>query len=327
MKNNEFKMVKSLKDNGYSWAEIAGIFEEEFGISYKPDALRMKFKRHISSGGKTYKPQLRKTPGMSVKSKFHGGKKVSNALIIPDCHIPYHDKKAYDLMLNSAIATYGANNIHEVVILGDYADFYAINSHGKEASMSGAKLKKEVAAVNKELDRLDQLFPNAKKVFIQGNHEYRLERYIDRQCPELFGIVGTEELFRLKERGWHYVPYGPTQLYQILGSRLYARHEPYAGGVHVAHGTVVKAGCSVIFGHTHRIQEAQVVMANGENHRGISCGWLGDKNSKVMQYVKSHHQWCLGFSVCSVLPDGTFFNNIIHIINHKCAIAGKVYHG
>lgn len=247
---------------------------------------------------------------------------MKTALIIPDCHIPYHDDRAYQLMLDVASDL----DPDEVVILGDYADFYAINSHGKDPNMSHL-LMDEVGSVVEELQRLRRMFPQAKRVYIEGNHEYRLARYIKQKCPDLFGAFTVPQLLELPQNGFHFVPYGPTQKYKVLGSSLIARHEPLAGGKHVAQNTAEKAMASVIFGHTHRIQEAQVVAMNGENYRGISSGWLGDKDNSVMSYVRSHHQWALGFSVVRVLENGTWFNSLVHIIDYKCIVDGYVYEG
>lgn len=245
---------------------------------------------------------------------------VQRALIIPDCHIPDEDKRAYDLMLEVAVDV----DPDEIVILGDYADFYSINAHGKDAS-NQVRLIDEVAAVKYRLMELGKLFPRAKKVFIEGNHEFRFARYINKHCPDLYGLADLPSILGLKELGWQYVPYGPWQRYDILGSSLSARHKPLSGGKHVAQNTVEKAMRSVIFGHTHRIQEAQVVSIGGENYRGISSGWLGNKDAPEMQYVEGHHQWALGFSILHVLKDGTWFNNLIHIINYKCLYNGYIY--
>jgi UDP-2,3-diacylglucosamine pyrophosphatase LpxH len=246
---------------------------------------------------------------------------IKRALVIPDCHIPYQDQSAYELMLAVAKDL----DPDELVILGDYADFFAINSHGKDADMVGVLLMDEVQEVIAKLEELVRLFPNAKKVFCEGNHEYRLTRYLSQKAPDLFGVVDVPSILELDRLGFQYVPYGPNQKYNILGSKLIARHSPLAGGKHVAMNTAEKAMCSVIFGHTHRIQEAQIVTISGENYRGISSGWLGDKNSKVMQYVKNHHQWALGFSIVSVLEDGTWFNTLTHIIDDKCMYNGYLY--
>lgn len=245
---------------------------------------------------------------------------IKKALVIPDCHIPYHDKRAYNLMLSVAQDV----DPDEIVILGDFADFYSVSSHGRDAAVR-EQLIDEVYVVVEKLKEINKLFPKAKKVYIEGNHEYRLARYINATCPDLYGVVDLRIILELGVLNWHFVPYGPTQKYHVLGSKLIARHEPLAGGKHVAQNTVEKAMHSVIFGHTHRIQEAQVVTMSGENFRGISSGWLGDKDHKVMQYVRGHHQWAQAFSIVHVLEDGTWFNNLIHIIDYKCIYDGYLY--
>lgn len=246
-------------------------------------------------------------------------------LVIPDCHIPYEDKRAYQLMLDVCSETVHPDAIY---ILGDYADMYSINGHGKSPGIN-LKLKDEIYEVHQRLQELCDLFPDAKKVFIEGNHEFRLARYIQKNCPDLFDLVTIPDILKLDEYGFEFIPYGPNQQAQILNSRLYARHEPISGGLHVAHGTVTKAMKSIIFGHTHRIQESQIVSIDGENYRGISSGWLGDKDheDEVFHYVKNHHQWALGFSIVTVLDDGTWFNQLVHIIDYKCVVDGYIHEG
>jgi len=242
---------------------------------------------------------------------------TKRALIIPDCHIPYQDEAAYNLMLRVA-KDFRPN---EVVILGDFADFYSVNLHGKSPNQEHI-LNNEIIEVNKKLGELSMLFKKARKVFIVGNHEHRLERYIEQKAPELFNTTTLEKILSLKS--FKVVPYSPNQKYNVLGTKLIARHEPLAGGNYAARSTVAKAMKSVIFGHIHSIQEHQVVTIDGENHRGISCGWLGDSSHKVMQYVKGHHQWTHGFSLVTV-HDGDFFNETVHIINGKCRANGRIY--
>lgn len=244
------------------------------------------------------------------------------AVIIPDCHIPYEDKKAYGLMLEVAKEI----NPDEIVILGDYADFYQVNFHGKSPDIDGFLID-EIDAVVARLRELRELFPLAKIVFLEGNHEYRLARYIAANCKEFFGILSVPQLLNLEAYKIHFVPYGPAQKYSVLGSKLIARHEPLGGGVHCAHQSVVKAGHSMIFGHTHRLQESQIVTINGENYRGISSGWLGDKDAPVMGYVKNHHQWALGFSVVTALDNGLWFNQLIHIIEGHALVDGELWKG
>jgi hypothetical protein len=259
----------------------------------------------------------------NVKKKYpkKRGRVAGTALVIPDCHIPYHDSRAYELMLDVAK---DIPDLNEIVILGDYADFYAVNTHGKHPQFAHV-LAEEVSAVRSELERLNKLFPSAKKVFISGNHEYRLERYIYKNCPELFGLADTANVLQLDKLGYEFIPYDGNQRYQILGSKLYARHEPLGAGDLAAINTAKRAGCSMVFGHVHRMQEHRLVFMNGDDHLAACVGWLGDKSHPVMSYLKSHAQWQLGFGLVKVLDNGLFWLDRKHIIDYTVINNGKVY--
>jgi predicted MPP superfamily phosphohydrolase len=249
------------------------------------------------------------------------------AVLIPDTHRPFHDKKAYALLIQVCVYLYNLGILSEIVILGDYADVYNLTGHGKDAGLV-TSLVDEIEDVNDGLDELDKLFPKAKKIYIQGNHEYRFERYINNKCPELFGVTQFDFLLNIAKRpNWKYIHYGPNQKYKVLDSYLTARHEPLASS---AKATAAKALCSLVYGHIHRIEESHLVGLDGSNHVCFSVGWLGDKSlDKVFGYVKSHHQWQLGFGLVYVDDkSGYFYHQKIHILdNYTCVVNGKIFKG
>jgi predicted phosphodiesterase len=341
--------VQELRNQGYSWVEVEEEFEKEFGERKSHDTLRISTKKLLLSAydedegeeeiqvpiklrttfkqhrGKRDPEPLPEYLLYEPKKKIKPGKAKTKgtALIIPDTHIPYHDQRAYELMLKVAKDT---KNLKEIVILGDYADFYAASAHGKHPKFTHV-LMDEVSQVRKELERLAKMFPNVKRVFIQGNHEYRLERYIYNNAPDLFGIIDTRSILKLDELGYEFVPYGANQKYSVMGSKLYARHEPIGGGVHAASSTVDKAGCSMIFGHIHRIQQYRKVFIDGADHMAACPGWLGDKNHPVMGYLKNHAQWQSGFAFAHIVENGHFHVDIKHIIDYTTYHNGKLYRG
>lgn len=246
------------------------------------------------------------------------------ALIIPDSHWPFAHKKAYDLMLNVAQDI----KPDEIVILGDFADFYSVSSHAKDPRIF-SMLEDEIVEVLNRLQELDVLFPSSKKVFLEGNHEYRLERYLCDKAPALFGVTSVEHLLEFNRRPkWTFVPYGPNQAHKVLGSYLTARHEPLASS---AKATASKALCSLTYGHIHRIEESHIVGLDGSNHVCFSVGWLGDKNQDlVFNYVKNHHQWQLGFGIVYVDEQTRlFYHQKVHILQQgkqvSCVVNGKQY--
>jgi len=218
--------------------------------------------------------------------------------------------------------------IDELVILGDYGDIYSLHQHGGKDPTLVNTLTQEIEEINKHLDEIDINFPTAKKIYIEGNHEYRLERYILNKCPEFFGVTEYKLLTKMDRRyNWTFIPYGPNQRHNILGSKLIARHEPLGNN---AKNTASKALCSLVYGHIHRIEESHLVGLTGENHVCFSVGWLGDKTmDKVYGYVKGHHQWQLGFGI--VYADektGNFYHHKIHIQDdYTCIFNGKIYKG
>ena len=133
--------------------------------------------------------------------------KLEKILFIPDCHVPYHDKDAFNLMLK-------AGKIFKpdhAIILGDYADFQGVSSHSKDPNRA-LKLKEEIDAVKEALDQVVAL--GAKNnVFVAGNHEDRLERYLRDEAPELFNFISIPKILELKEKGFSYTPY--KQAYKI----------------------------------------------------------------------------------------------------------------
>lgn len=246
---------------------------------------------------------------------------MKTALIIPDCHHPYVDRKAYKLMLHAASSL----KIDEVVILGDFADFYSVSAHAKDPRVL-QMLNDEVESVNKELDRLDQVFPSAKKVFLEGNHEFRLSRYLQNQAPALFGVTDIRNLFKFDTRpNWRFISYGPNQQHKVLGSKLFARHEPIA---RTAELTAKKAMANITYGHIHRIQSNYATSMEGQQYVAFSCGWLGDKRKNlIFDYVKSFHDWQLGFALVHVDEStGNFYHQIIPILdNYTCVLNGRGY--
>ncbi len=248
---------------------------------------------------------------------------VRRSLIIPDSHIPYHNKKAVELVLEMGKDTEG---LEEIVILGDFADFYAVNSHGKHPGMMHV-LTKEVDAVNEVLDTIDKEFPGVRKVFLQGNHEYRLERYIYNNAPALFGVTQWKELFKLRTRpNWVPIDYGPMQYYQVLGSDLFSRHEPYS--MTSAKASLSKCASNLVYGHIHRIEYAIARRPDGKRIINYSPGWLGDMAEKeVYGYVKNPPVWEMGASVVTVEGESKDFD--FQIINFdekiRAQYNGRIY--
>lgn len=243
--------------------------------------------------------------------------KLEPILIIPDTHVPYHDEKAFELMLK--VGRY--LNPKHIVIQGDFADFYAVSSHDKDPNRKN-NLEYEVDEVNKALNKIDALGAK-EKIYVSGNHENRLERYLMQKAPELFNVFRIQDLFNLKDRGWIYVPY--KQDYQL--GKLYITHDVGASGSNAVNKALSTYQGNITTGHTHRIHYQVEGCAKGKAHVGASFGWLGDaKQADYMHRVKAARDWALGFGVGYLdTTTNIVYITPIPIINYTCVVEGKQF--
>jgi len=218
--------------------------------------------------------------------------------ILNDIHIPFHSKSALDVALTILEDIYKEKTLSTIILNGDVGDFYGVNLHGKMPSDMSIKntIKDEIYQVNKFLDHICKRFKNVEIVFIEGNHETRLLRYIVKKCPELFDMFSIPELFKLKERKIKFVPYGRNQLYKIPETNLFVRHSPYSYGVNCAYSTLTKKFTNLIFGCTHRGQSVTLKTANQEERYACANRCLIDFDSPIFNYMDSDN-WSHGFSV------------------------------
>lgn len=209
-------------------------------------------------------------------------------LFIPDCHIPYEDRKAWALMLKAARRL----RPDTIVVLGDFLDFYSVSAHDKDPRRVRL-LDEEIRCGNERLSELDALGAT-RKVFIKGNHEWRLERYLMTRAPELFNLVRMRDLLKLDERGWECVEY---REHARIG-RLYATHDAGKAGDRAHAQALADFQSNVVIGHTHRLGYAVVGSAKGKAHVGAMFGWLGDENrADYMHRIKALRDWAKGFGV------------------------------
>lgn len=259
------------------------------------------------------KPKL--TPKTKAKAKPR--KELERILFIPDCHIPYHDEYAFQLMLDAAK---GFKPDH-VIILGDFIDMYSVSAHDKNPQRA-LKLEWELAETIKCLQKVKKL--GAKNnVFIAGNHCDRLERYMMSKAPELFDQVKIENLLALKGNGFQYIPY--KDHYKI--GKVYVTHDTGKAGKHAHLKSMADFGKSVILGHTHVMSYTIQGTAEGDHHVGAMFGWLGDfEKVDYMHKIKAKVDWSHGFGIGYL---HTKTNNVyvtpVPIINKSCVVEGKLY--
>lgn len=243
-------------------------------------------------------------------------KKLEKILFIPDSHIPYEDKKAFALMLKAGKAFKPKHTI----ILGDFADFYGVSSHSKDPNRS-LKLKEEIDLVKIGLDKVKAIGAQ-NNVYVAGNHEDRLERYLMDKAPELFNFISIPKILELKEKGFKYTPY--KQAYKI--GKLNITHDTGNAGRFAHYKALDTFQHNILIGHTHRLGYAVEGNASGERHVSAMLGWLGNvEDINYMHRVKAVKDWCHGFGIGYLDPStGIVYIIPVPIVRDTCLIEGKL---
>jgi predicted phosphodiesterase len=249
-------------------------------------------------------------------SKSNKKAKLEKILLIPDCHHPYVDQDAWDLMLKAGKAFAPKH----VIIMGDFSDFYAVSSHSKDPNRA-LKLKEEIEATKKALDQVVAL-GGESNVFVAGNHEDRLERYLRDRAPELFNFISIPKILELKEKGFKYVPY--KQSYKI--GKLNVTHDCGNAGRHAHYKSLDTFQHNIVIGHTHRLGYAVEGNAQGERHLTAMFGWLGDvEEIDYMHRVKALKDWSHGFGTGYLdTATGVVYVTPVPIINNTVLIEGDL---
>jgi len=242
--------------------------------------------------------------------------KLYKRLFIPDTHTPFHDPQCVKVLLDVARDF----RPDEVVYLGDWWDCYSVSSYDKDPEKNFASLKDELLQGLDILHQVEKVSRANRFVFLQGNHEYRIDRYLNTYASKLHNILPVREILQLP-KSYTFYPYGQENHYRC--GKLILTHGSLTNK-HAAASMVAKYGHSVMFGHTHKIQEYQVRTITGECHRGINIGWLGDPK-RAAEYVANVADWSNGFALGYFNKRGHFWTQIVHIINGHAVVNGKLY--
>jgi len=194
-----------------------------------------------------------------------------------------------------------------VVHIGDHYDMPSLSSYDKgKASSEGRRFVDDLKAGNKGLELLDieihkdQTY-KPRKVFCKGNHENRIDRYVEDN-PELKGTIGTE-LLPLEEYGWEV--YDFLQPIEIGG--IYFVHylanpmsgKPYSG---TASSILKTVGKSFVVGHKQVLDITIRPTIDGKQQIGIINGACYSHDESYKGYQGNNH--FRGLTVLHEVKDG-----------------------
>src|SRR5713101_2928905 len=118
------------------------------------------------------------------------------AVIANDFHIPFHDVRAlllFKLFLRRERPDW-------VILNGDFQDFWEISNYDL-TPRTGKEFRQEIEIGKRILRSCRLSLPRARITWIEGNHEFRLRRYLIQNTKELYGLPGLSvpEIFELNK--------------------------------------------------------------------------------------------------------------------------------
>lgn len=239
---------------------------------------------------------------------------IRTAILLPDVHL---DTKAYRdyILVKKFIAEIKPN---EIIVMGDFMDVSALSGWDldKKRKMEGQRFVKECIVANQELDFLQEHCQNI--VYLGGNHEFRIDRYLDKN-PEMEGLIDLPIVLNFnKRKKLKYIPYDGN--YKL--GKLNITHTGNTN-LHHAKATLEQWMDNIVYCHTH---QAQSFFRTGKGKHPIMSYCLGTLGNKAPEYmVGKWTNWISEFAIVYYDEKGQFNLYPINIINHKFMFNGKMY--
>lgn len=188
-------------------------------------------------------------------------KQKNKILVIGDAHVT----NGQSLRRFDWLAHYikSVEDLTHVVIIGDFLTFNSLSAwdRDKRLLMEGRRLSKEIEAGKSAIEKITERAKESGTacVYIEGNHEDRLTRYITTH-PELAGDNFTvPSMLSLESLGWEWVRY---RSYKIING-IHFTHIPFGkakeiSGKDICSKAELVTTSSVVFGHTHELHTSCV---------------------------------------------------------------------
>jgi len=222
--------------------------------------------------------------------------KDEKVVMLNDIHVPFHDRETISAV-HGALKQMKPNR---VILGGDIIDFYSISRFDKDP-LRRLHLDEEVVETEAYLESLRKAVPKSKIIYMPGNHEERLQKYINVHAPELAWVkeLRLPSLLHLDRYGveWH-----DKRWYEyrgILFSHL-DRANKYGG--YTAKNLGADFGKPVVHGHSHKVGNVQIGDTNFYDN-GCLC-------NLDAEYVTGPSLWSQAFMVVDFIKDKPYFTQV-----------------
>jgi len=251
-------------------------------------------------------------PGIPKEEwKAHPAFHVDNPgwhFVLGDVHLPMHDKATIEAGVKEA-----KQKAASVILLnGDIMDMFNITPFFRPPSDD--RFVDEVESGKAFLAYLRGQFPRARIVYREGNHEFRLKRYIGEKAPELYDLpcLSLPALLEFDKYGIEWVA-DKRKVYLGKLITLHGHEFRKGEGINPARLAFLRATASVMVGHHHRTSEHHQRALDERHHAVWSVGCACYLHPDYDPYGQSNH----GFAMVEVASDGWFSVQNRRVLNGR----------
>lgn len=207
---------------------------------------------------------------------------IDKFVALGDIHFPFQNNDA----IKHTLTFLDNYKPHWIILLGDVVDCYSLSRFDKDPKRI-LSLQKEFDLASSFLTELKDRFPKSKIVYLEGNHEKRLQRYLNSH-PEISSLR-TLTIKDLLGLDFLDIPYVKEF---SLGGLLFHHGEvvrKYSG--QSARGELEANDGSGVSGHTHRLSHYFKTTPNRELE-WVEAGCLCSKDPVYLDHLPD---WQNGF--------------------------------
>ena len=252
-----------------------------------------------------------------------GTPKFRHALLYGDTHVPYQDKSALKVIERITADVKPDMVVH----MGDLFDCWQISTFDKEIDQRD-DLNSTLNAGCAHLKQMWMLSPDAEHYLLEGNHEHRLARTMNRakegtrelmRLPEISGVLSWPGILAargISQQMWEFIPH-KGQARRRLFPRFVIKHGTRVAaksGV-TAHREMARYGASGASGHTHRLGHVFTNDYSG-SHTWLETGCTCDLTPTYTE----DPDWQHGCVIITFTQDYKFFNPTVVYIQDGNAI-------
>ncbi len=229
-------------------------------------------------------------------------------LVLGDVHLPMHDKGT----IEAAVKEAKDKKVSVVLLNGDIMDMFGITPFFRPPSDD--RFVDEVECGKQFLTWMRSQLPHARFVYREGNHEFRLKRFIAEKAPELYDLPCLS-LGSLLEFDKHGIEWIDEKRKVLLGKLITLHgHEFRKGeGINPARLAFLRATASVLVGHHHRTSEHHQ-RALDERHHAV---WSVGCACYIHPDYDPYNQWNHGYAMVDVASDGWFSVHNRRVLNGR----------